>query len=520
MAERGQSHKRSRRLAEQLPLAAVLVALAVTGCAGYAGDVKEIRSALVAGNKPRALERANDVLEVDEPNELPKDVSGDNALLVLERATVKQGMGRHSSSARDFRVADKHLELLDVKNDTAGNIGKWLFSDDVTVYKAPPHEKLLLNTLGMLNYLALGDLEGARVEARRLEIMKSYLADNVSEQEARLGLGSYLSGFTYEMSGRYEEALRSYEEALEAGEYPSLAEVIPRIAGCTEYRSERIDKLLGSTAPQPTPAAPPPPAPATPAPDEPQSDDTPDSEPEAAPPAAVEPEPVASQPAPVCRGLSEDRGTILVVASVGLAPYKKATRIPIGAALVIAAHVMYGPGLGAGDRAQANELAAKGLLKWINFPQLTKTRPRFNRVRVGVDGESTPTELGENITSLVTDAWERIKGTLMAAAIVRMIARAVAGEATQRASEAGGAAGGLALLAGLAVEGALTAADTPDTRSWVTLPGNVVLSRIDVEPGKHEVVVVLEGPAGREKHRKKVLVPGGGFAVVSVAAMR
>jgi tetratricopeptide (TPR) repeat protein len=480
VAKRGQPHQGSDRLGA----AALVVALAATGCAGYAGDVKEIRSALTAGNKTLALERANQVLEVDEPDHYPTDVSGDNALLVLERGTVQQGLGRHKPSARDFRVADKHLELLDVKNDTAGNIGKWLFSDDVTAYKAPPHEKLLLNTLGMVNYLALGKLESARVEARRFAVMKRYLADEVSKTEANLPLGSYLAGFTYEMSGRYEEALRHYEEALASSDYRSLDEVIPRVAACTDYRSDAIVELLG----EPTST-----------------------------------EPVGDAPAveePVCEADAPDKGTILVVATVGLAPYKQATRIPIGAALVIAAHVTYGPGLGASNQAQANELAAKGLLKWVNFPRLTKSRPKFDRVRVKVDGKPAASELGQNVTALVTEAWDRIKGTLMAAAIVRMITRAVAGEATHQAAEAGGAAGGLALLAGLAVEGALTAADTPDTRSWVTLPSHVVLSRIEVKPGKHKVSVIFEGTAGRTSRKQVVNVPPGGFAVVSAASMR
>jgi tetratricopeptide (TPR) repeat protein len=467
VAERGQPHQGSHRLV----VLALVAALVATGCAGYAGDVKEIRSALLAGNKKQALAHANAVLEVEKSRELPEDVSGDNALLVLERGTVKQGMGRHEGAARDFRVADQHLELLDIKNDTAGNIGKWLFSDDVTVYKAPPHEKLLLNTLGMVNYLTLGDLESARVEARRFTVMQSYLGDEVSKQESTLGLGSYLRGFTYEMSGRYDEALRSYDEALDAGDYPSAEGAIRRIAGCTEYRTERISKLLGETAPD-------------------------------------------------CAAGSSDKGTILVVSTLGLAPYKQATRIPIGAALVMAAHVTYGPGLGTRDQARANELAAKGLLKWINFPRLTKSKPRFDRVRVEVDGESAETEVGQNVTQLVIDAWNRIKGTLMAAAIVRMIARAVAGEATNQAAEAGGAAGPLALLAGLAVEGALTAADTPDTRSWVTLPSRVMLSRIEVTPGKHTVAVSFEGSAGRVTASEKVRVPAGGFAVVSAASMR
>jgi hypothetical protein len=488
----------------------LIAALALAGCAGYAGDVAEIRSALRAGDKPRALEMANAVLDVEEDHEYPRKVGGDNALLVLERATIKQGLGRFPASTTDFQVADQHLELLDLKNDTAGNIGKWLFSDDVTVYKAPPHEKLLLNTLNMLNYLAIGNLEEARVEARRLRVMRRHLVDAYSAEEARLGLGSYLAGFAFEMSGRHEDALRSYDEALAAEDYPSLAAPIRRLAGCSSYRSERIEALLPAA---PDPAPPPPdPAPVVAA--------DPDAGPWSEPATAAPEPPVAPAPPPVCRPRSEETGTLLVVTGIGLAPHKQATRIPIGAALVIAGHVMYGPGLGMGDSAKAQELAAKGLLKWVNFPRMTKTRPRYKRVAVAVDGEPVETELGANVTSLVIESWDRIKGTLMAAAIVRMIARAVAGEATQRAAEGGGAAGGLALLAGLAVEGALTAADTPDTRSWVTLPSHVVISRAELPAGRHKVLIRLEGAQGSRRIERQVDLPPGGFAVVSVASMR
>jgi len=209
-----------------------------------------------------------------------------------------------------------------------------------------------------------------------------------------------------------------------------------------------------------------------------------------------------------------------VVAQLGLAPYKVATRLPIGAALVIAGTVMYGPGLGASSDARARELAAKGLLKWVNFPRLERDRPRFQRVMVRVNDHAVGTELGENVGELVKRSWDRLKGTVMVAAITRMITRAVAGEATQQAAKSGGAAGGLALLAGLAVEGALIAADTPDTRSWVTLPSHVVLSRSEVPPGRQQVVVDFESPSGRERRELAIDVPAGGFAVVVVAAMR
>ena len=209
------------------PLAAAFVAAALAaGCAGYAGEVQEIRSSLLAGDKAAALGHSNAALEVKDPDQFPIDVGGDTALLVLERATIKQGLGRTDSSALDFRVADKNLELLDLKNDTAGNIGKWLFSDDVTVYKAPPHEKLLLNALNMLNYLTTGDLESARVEARRLVIMQRHLEDAYSPAEAQLGFGDYLAGFAYEMSGRTEQALYHYDRALESGFGAQLEERI------------------------------------------------------------------------------------------------------------------------------------------------------------------------------------------------------------------------------------------------------------------------------------------------------
>ncbi len=450
---------------------------ALAGCAGYEGDVRAIREALLAGDRVRALAAANEALDVDESDELPRKVSGDKALLVLERGTVKQGLGLWKPAARDFLVADRHLEMLDLRGDAIGNIGRWLFSDDATVYKAPPHEKLLLSALGMLNYLAAGDLEGARVEARRLRIMRAYLEDAVSPEESRTDLGSYLSAFVWEMSGRHEDALRAYDELLaQGGDHPSVREPIRRLAACSDFRGERIAALLEAPAPE--------------------------------------------APAPVCASPVRDRGTVLVVVQLGLAPYKVATRIPIGAALVLAGYVMYGPGLGASSDARARELAAKGLLKWVNFPRLERSPSRFKRVRVHVGDRPAGTELGENVGELVIRSWDRLKGTVMVAAITRLITRAVAGEATQQAAKGGGAAGGLALLAGLAVEGALTAADTPDTRSWVTLPSHVVLSRSEVPPGRHRVVVDFEGNAGRERRELDVDVSAGGFAVVVAAAMR
>ena len=107
--------------------------------------------------------------------QLPEKFNSDTALAVLERATLEQALSEFQKSARDFGVGDQELQLLDIANDTAGTIGKYFFSDSSTKYKASPVEKLSLNGFNLMNYLALGQMTGASVEARRFTVMRNYL---------------------------------------------------------------------------------------------------------------------------------------------------------------------------------------------------------------------------------------------------------------------------------------------------------------------------------------------------------
>ena len=46
---------------------------------------------------------------------------------------------------------------------TLDDISKYMFSDDSGPYQAPTYEKLLINTMNMLNYLSRGNLNGAKI---------------------------------------------------------------------------------------------------------------------------------------------------------------------------------------------------------------------------------------------------------------------------------------------------------------------------------------------------------------------
>jgi len=67
----------------------------------------------------------------------------------------------------------------------------------------------------------------------------------------------------------------------------------------------------------------------------------------------------------------------------------------------------------------------------------------------------------------------------------------------------------------LGTQAALSAYDTPDTRSWATLPARIGLARMRVPAGRHSVRVAALG-VSRER---QVDVPAGGYAVVNLTEL-
>src|SRR5678809_1535023 len=88
----------------------------VTGCAGHSARTEGARTALDQGRPKEALRLLNEELDVDSPDKVPEKTSGDNALLLLDRAMVLQSIASKSQapapreygwSSRDLEIADK-----------------------------------------------------------------------------------------------------------------------------------------------------------------------------------------------------------------------------------------------------------------------------------------------------------------------------------------------------------------------------------------------------------------------------
>jgi tetratricopeptide (TPR) repeat protein len=453
------------------PVALVTFGVWVSGCAGHAARTAEARSALDAMQPKRALDLLDEELDAPSAGELPANVSGDRALLVLDRAMVLQQLDRHALASKNFEAADKAIEILDFSRSAVDELGKYLFSDESGPYKAPAYEKLFINSMNMLSYLTRGDLSGARVEARRFSVMRKFIVEHQDPSLSLLGPGSYFAGFVSEKSGDPQEALRYYDEALAHGNYHTLVEPVRRLAAQAAYRTPRLRRMIGE-------------------------------EPAQKPSDGMSPvgtEPSGSGVPP------DDTGELLVVVSFGRVPAKFAQRVPIGLALTYASGA-----LSPYDHDQANRLALQGLVTWVNYPELGRPRGTFQEPVFHVGGRRQALEGLVAVDREAQQAWEQARGSVVASAITRMVARVVAGHAAQKAA----GDGVLGLLLNLGTQATLTAVDTPDTRSWSTLPARIAVGRLRLHPGVYPVRL---SASGWEKTQQVKIQPGGWTVVVLTA---
>jgi hypothetical protein len=186
-----------------------------------------------------------------------------------------------------------------------------------------------------------------------------------------------------------------------------------------------------------------------------------------------------------------------MIINYGRVPAKIAERIPIGLALTFASGA-----ISPFDQDRANRLAAQGLVTWVNFPSLGKPHGQYDRPTVGIDGSAQSIDEALAVDVAARKAWDSVQGKVVASAITRTITRILAGQAVQKAT-GNGLTG---FLLGLGTQATMTAADTPDTRSWSTLPARIAVGRVRVAPGKHTIELVSRGV---RKHQTVTLKPGG-----------
>lgn len=404
--------------------AIIAITLLSAGC-GFAPPYLKVENALHSGNFTEAAKAVDD----------GKSNYGDKSLLLFyfDRAWTRHLAGDYTGSNEDVESAAKLIDELYTESVT-GNALAFLGNDMSLPYDGENFERVMLHTVGMLNYAMLGKTDEALVEAKRADARLVQYSEKAGKDKVvyqQDALSRYLSATLYESEGgqsrwdafldykKCDEAFGIYARAYGTA-YPSLLKsdllrISKKISEKEAYQG--YFERFGS---QPL-------------------DDT------------------------------KDKGQVLVLLYEGLAPEKVTERVDLPVHL------------------------SEGTLQYFSaaFPRFVPRLTGYASAKVSADGgDPRPLELFQDVQSIaIQDLNDRV-ALIRVKAIARATAKFQAARALQQeAKKQGGEGAQLLAMIGTNLYGLIS--EQADTRSWRTLPGRISLTRLNLEPGKHHVTLTV-----------------------------
>jgi len=183
-----------------------LLLLGLTGCASTCSVQEKAFSLAETG-------RYDDALTFLDTSSLASSRS-DRLLYLMERGLLLHLQGDYRQSNATLEEAEQLSEELFTKSVSAG-VASFLINDNVITYDGADYELVYLNYYKALNYLALGELDAAGVEARRVDLKlrqfsDAYAGKTVFKEDAFLRM---LTGLIYQAQGDWNNAFIAYRLA-------------------------------------------------------------------------------------------------------------------------------------------------------------------------------------------------------------------------------------------------------------------------------------------------------------------
>lgn len=215
--------------------------------------------------------------------------------------------------------------------------------------------------------------------------------------------------------------------------------------------------------------------------------------------------------------LGQPGSEVVTIVLAGVGPRKTAVRFPLGIAL---GWINDDPNFSlSNDEVEiVGGLSAEEALTWINFPVLEPADYTYSGFRLNTRSGSRPMQLQADIAAFAVAQWQEDRPAVAWSAITRAMTRIATREALQATGRAvdnqSAVAGGLLRLGGLIAQGAMQAADIPDTRAWNMMPAGIYITRTTVPAGPQEVTLHGAGPFGGISQSYRVDVPADGMAII------
>jgi hypothetical protein len=176
-------------------------ALLLPGCALQQWQVNSITDQLQQGRPELALS----AMQALEPSDR------DKAQYLLNLGMLKHLNGDIEGSITDLQTATALMELLQAISVREA-LSAATVNETLRAYPGSPAEQILAQQLLALNYLALGDLDGARVEILKADVlMRQPVYDD--KIVGQLASARMIAGLVYELGTEWDNALISYRRA-------------------------------------------------------------------------------------------------------------------------------------------------------------------------------------------------------------------------------------------------------------------------------------------------------------------
>ncbi len=428
-------------------LAGLALLILLGGCSTYVDRHAMLRADLADGAFDKALAG------------IEKGSRGKDRLLnLLEQGLVLHYADRWEESNAVFAEAEQLAADLYTKSISEG-VFSLVSNDNSISYRATPNEMAMVPYFRALNYVYLGQRDGALVEARKAGLLLGEIRSRIESDEAEAldqnAFLAYFAGLIFEWGGELNDAFIAYRAAAEAyaaaaGELsqatpPWLGADLARTGARLGFAEQLAEIRQGH----------------------------PDLLPEETPPPTT------------------GRGEVVLLLELGYAPMKVSRPIDIP----IFADDDYD------DRnVWATDLHGRAIHGWssgadieywlrIAVPELVDHPPAVAGANVSaeVGASHARTVVVSDVAGRVGHEFDHALGGVM----IKTIARGLAKYAlTEKAENESALAGFLANIFGAATEQA-------DTRSWLTLPHEVAMARLSLPPGVHDLRVELIDAAGR-----------------------
>ena len=388
--------------------------LLLQGCASYSHSFEPIDASLARNDPKTAL----DLLE-------KQDYPERNRLLyLLNKAMLLRMQGEYAASNEVFEEAKRIIQAYSAISVTEQS-ASFVVNDTTITYTGSPLDRVMLHTFAALNYLELGKLDEARVEALQVDVLLRRLEQDAPDSALSVDpFARYLAGMIYEELGEDSDAMIAYRKAYEAyQEHARLyATTVPdylrqdllrlsrRLGLRNEYRKYRAE--FGEL--------------------------------------------------PVPRTSNHQKqGRVVLFFSNGLAPVKR-------------------------ESSQAIVDPVSGIVVRISLPYYENRPVPVTRVRLHVAGRHSESETVEDIIGVSRATLQAALPGITARAIARAVTKYQMSRQAQQQDD----------LAGLLVNIMNVVTERADTRSWLTLPADIQMARLDLPAGTYTLTLELLGPGG------------------------